>query len=162
MALRKCPRCELNYIKEDEQFCNVCRRGMNMKAVKEEPEQNTCIDCGENVALKGKELCAYCFGEQRRREKLAKLMDKPAQMIINMDDMDDMDDMDRLDEVDEVEIPTDIPSEELEDINEEFGDDEEENEEEADFEEDEAFDTDSDYNASSPYDEFDDDEEETI
>ena len=31
MALRKCPRCELNYIKDDEKYCNVCRR--EMKAI---------------------------------------------------------------------------------------------------------------------------------
>lgn len=28
MALRKCPRCELNYIKDDEKYCNVYRREM--------------------------------------------------------------------------------------------------------------------------------------
>ena len=28
MGLRKCPRCELNYIRDDEQLCNVCKRHM--------------------------------------------------------------------------------------------------------------------------------------
>ncbi len=26
MGLRKCPRCELNYIRDDEKLCDVCSR----------------------------------------------------------------------------------------------------------------------------------------
>ncbi|MDL2234537.1 hypothetical protein LJC07_00080 [Christensenellaceae bacterium OttesenSCG-928-L17] len=124
MALQKCPRCELNYIREDEQYCNVCRRGMNLKAEKEEPEQNLCIECSENTAMKGQDLCAYCLAEKRRREKLEKLMEKPAPLIIDMDEMDQIDDTDE----------TDIPTEELKDLREEFGDEEEE-----DLDEEESF-----------------------
>ncbi|MDL2258204.1 hypothetical protein LJC42_03470 [Eubacteriales bacterium OttesenSCG-928-K08] len=137
MALSKCPRCELNYIKEGEQFCNICRRSMNLKQVREEPEQNLCADCGENPAMKGKELCAYCFTDKKRREKLEKLMDgHPSQTIIDMDQFDEV----------EVDEPSDIPSEDLEDIHEEFGDGEEEAEDE-----DELFDDRDDF-------EFDEDE----
>ena len=32
MGLRKCPRCELNYIRDDEQLCNVCKRHMKGEA----------------------------------------------------------------------------------------------------------------------------------
>ena len=39
MALRKCPRCELNYIKDDEKYCNVCRR--EMKGGDSEPEDRS-------------------------------------------------------------------------------------------------------------------------
>ena len=28
MALHKCPKCELNYIREGEDFCEVCKREM--------------------------------------------------------------------------------------------------------------------------------------
>ena len=28
MGFIKCPRCELNYIQEDEQYCPVCKREM--------------------------------------------------------------------------------------------------------------------------------------
>ena len=47
MALRKCPRCELNYIKDDEKYCNVCRR--EMKGGDSEPEDSIvmCSECGE-------------------------------------------------------------------------------------------------------------------
>lgn len=118
MALRKCPRCELNYIKEDEKYCNVCRRNMKFEP-DDADDMNLCLECGENPPLKGKDLCAYCYNEKRRREKLEKLMEKPASIEI---------DVEQLDEID-VDLPTDIPSEDLEDIHQEFGDMEEDEEE---------------------------------
>lgn len=68
MALRKCPRCELNYIKDDEKYCNVCRR--EMKGGDSEPEDSIvmCSECGENPAVKGSDLCAICLREARRQE----------------------------------------------------------------------------------------------
>ena len=70
MGLRKCPRCELNYIKEGETLCNVCRRAAKHE---EEPEEELmCIECGEHPALKGKELCAECYKESLRQQKLQK------------------------------------------------------------------------------------------
>ena len=68
MGLRKCPRCELNYIKDGETLCNVCRRSAKHE---EEPEEELmCIECGEHPALKGKELCAECYKESLRQQKL--------------------------------------------------------------------------------------------
>ncbi|MBR3381926.1 MAG: hypothetical protein IKG85_02660 [Clostridia bacterium] len=64
MGLRKCPRCELNYIKDDEKLCNVCRR--SAKLSDESEEETVCIECGEHPALKGKELCAECYRESIR------------------------------------------------------------------------------------------------
>ena len=26
MALKKCPRCEINYVREGEKYCDVCKR----------------------------------------------------------------------------------------------------------------------------------------
>ena len=57
MALIKCPRCELNYINEEEKICSVCRR-----EVRGEPEQfemiELCSECGEHPVVPGTELCA--------------------------------------------------------------------------------------------------------
>ena len=65
MALIKCPRCELNYIQEEEKICSVCRR-----EVRGESEQfvdlEMCSECGENPVVPGSELCAYCLKEQSR------------------------------------------------------------------------------------------------
>lgn len=64
MGLKKCPRCELNYIKDDEKLCNVCKR--SAKLSDESEEETLCIECGEHPALKGKELCAECYRESLR------------------------------------------------------------------------------------------------
>ena len=70
MALRKCPRCELNYIRESEKYCEVCKREMKGEGESEEAVQ-ICVECGENPVVKGSELCAICLREARRQEKLA-------------------------------------------------------------------------------------------
>jgi len=66
MALIKCPRCELNYIQEEEKICSVCRR-----EVRGESEQydmiELCSECGEHPVVPGSELCAYCLKENSRR-----------------------------------------------------------------------------------------------
>ena len=36
MALRKCPRCELNYIQENEKLCKVCLRELKGSQVEDE------------------------------------------------------------------------------------------------------------------------------
>lgn len=69
MGYKKCPRCELNYIRDDQQLCDVCSR--KRKASDDDNEVLMCIECGENPAMKGKELCAACYKESLRQERLA-------------------------------------------------------------------------------------------
>lgn len=69
MGLRKCPRCELNYIRDDEQLCNVCKRHMKGEAETDDVV-TICTECGENPAVRGSELCAMCLREARRQENL--------------------------------------------------------------------------------------------
>ena len=116
MGLHKCPRCELNYIRDDEKYCNVCRRQMKGEADDSEDMQNICLECGENPALAGQELCGYCMSERRRREKMETLMEQPTPIAM---------DMTQLDEID-VPLSSDIPSEDLQEIHKEFGDGEDE------------------------------------
>lgn len=73
MALRKCPKCELNYIKDDEKFCNVCMREIKRGQREERPEEEgpiMCTECGEAPTVHGGELCAECLREQRRQVEL--------------------------------------------------------------------------------------------
>ncbi|MBQ4167067.1 MAG: hypothetical protein IKH31_01325 [Clostridia bacterium] len=95
MGLKKCPRCELNYIKDDEKLCNVCRR--SAKHEEPEEEESICIECGEHPALKGKELCAECYKESLRQEHLQ----NQRKTLANMD----------FDDVDGVSV--DLPDEEI-------------------------------------------------
>ncbi len=126
MALKKCPRCEVNYIREDEKVCNVCRR--YMKGEKDVEDNITmCSECGENPAVKGSELCAACLREARRQEKLLGL-DRDASTSDELLGGVGLDAM-------EVPLPAEgeIPESELEEIDKELsdGDDEEDEDEEA-------------------------------
>ena len=116
MGLRKCPRCELNYIREDVKYCGVCRREMKGEGDREDTVI-MCIECGENPAVKGAELCAICLREARRQEKLSSInADVHEHSDLSLDEV----------ELDEIEVPLpedgEIPESELDEIDKELGD----------------------------------------
>ena len=59
MKLIKCPRCELNYIYENEKICSVCKRDVRGEAEVDEILE-LCSECGEHPVMPGQELCVYC------------------------------------------------------------------------------------------------------
>ena len=61
MRFVKCPRCELNYMQEGEQFCSVCRR--EVKGENKDELFELCSVCGENPVYPGKDLCLFCLKE---------------------------------------------------------------------------------------------------
>ncbi len=61
MKLVKCPRCDLNYIKEDEKYCKVCLRELKGEQSKDEVE--LCSVCNEAPALPGRDMCLLCLKE---------------------------------------------------------------------------------------------------
>lgn len=78
MALRKCPKCELNYLRGEETLCRVCAAELDKKH-RTEPEEEEiilCFECGERPAVHGKELCEECLREQRRQADLELHADK--------------------------------------------------------------------------------------
>ncbi|MBO4848888.1 MAG: hypothetical protein J5586_07030 [Clostridia bacterium] len=113
MALKKCPRCELNYIRDDEKLCNVCRRSAKHE---EEPEEELlCIECGEHPAMKGKEICAECYKESLRQQHLQN--QRKSVSNLDFEDVDDVNDVTLPDE----EIPTgSLPDELAEDFEDEI------------------------------------------
>ncbi len=154
MALKKCPRCEVNYIHEDEKVCNVCRR--YMKGEKDVEDNITmCSECGENPAVKGSELCAACLREARRQEKLLGLDPDAATSdeLLGGVGLDAM----------EVPLPAEgeIPESELEEIDKELsdGDDKEEDEEEASVDDDEDEDDYAPRGKTQKHSAFDDDDD---
>ena len=86
MALHKCPKCELNYIREGEEYCDVCKREMKRAQARgrhvddetEEDEVIMCTECGEAPAVRGSELCAACLKEQKRQVELENAADLAA------------------------------------------------------------------------------------
>ena len=78
--LKKCPICELNYLRGDETMCRVCAAERSKKRAFESKEDEDeiilCSECGEKPALPGHELCEDCLKEQKRQANLEVLADK--------------------------------------------------------------------------------------
>ena len=147
MGLRKCPRCELNYIRDDEKLCDVCSR----KRRSDDDDDNDellCIECGVHRAMKGRDICAYCYKENMRQEQLANQRKSSAALALN-----DV-------AIDDVEVPIDdddkIPEDEMEGIEHEFDEDEDE----GFFDDDDGPDDDDGYETEDLDDDDDDEDEE--
>ena len=95
MALKKCPRCELNYCKTDAEFCDVCMRELShlgkRNKEQEEDEIIICTECGENPAVPGHELCMECLKEQRRLQEFENTVDTDEDDDKDFADTDDED-----------------------------------------------------------------------
>ena len=61
MNLIKCPRCDLNYIREDEKYCKVCLR--ELKGDDSRDEVELCSICNEEPVLPGRDVCLFCLRE---------------------------------------------------------------------------------------------------
>ena len=59
--MKQCPRCELNYIADDEKLCKVCIR--EIKGGQKQDEIEMCSICSAAPALPGKDLCLGCYKE---------------------------------------------------------------------------------------------------
>ena len=75
--LKKCPICELNYIRNGETMCRTCAAERTRRYTpNNEDEVIMCSECGEKPALPGYDLCEDCLKEQKRRANLEILADK--------------------------------------------------------------------------------------
>ena len=113
MGYKKCPKCELNYIRDDQQLCEICSRKYKSFDEDEQQEVIMCSECGEHPARKGKDLCAACSKESLRQESYAKQPKPPVVTSIGMEDPD----------MDDVEVPIDnseIPEDELTEVERDF------------------------------------------
>lgn len=119
MRVMKCPRCEINFIREDEKFCSICRREIKGEAA---PEVNMdmCIECGENPAAPGEDLCLSCLNDRKLPDDDVVIgeIDGDVQLVDE--------DLSLMDEIDGPMQNEDIPENELEVIHQEFGIDDKE------------------------------------
>ena len=111
MKLMKCPRCELNYITENEKYCKVCLREMKGESPKDEVE--LCSVCNEAPALPGRDVCLFCLkemngGNANRDENEPEEAVEPSSLV-SIDPVSTMDEI--IPEIDE-----DIPSQEFGEI----------------------------------------------
>lgn len=112
MALRKCPRCELNYILDDGSLCTVCREEVHGRKA-DGDDLALCSLCGEMPAMPGEDLCAGCLREMRAMEQNSgddidgdELLEEQldAEPVSGMDELDEVDDIDGLDDEDTIEV----------------------------------------------------------
>ena len=117
MNLIKCPRCDLNYIREDEKYCKVCLR--ELKGESHADEVELCSICNEEPALPGKDICLFCLKEMNKSNETADDQETEAESV----DTNTIGDMDAVSGMDEI-IPEveeeDIPGNEYGEIEEEL------------------------------------------
>ncbi len=130
MGYVKCPRCELNYMKDTDKYCDVCKRELLGSAADEEVE--LCSICGESPALPGKDVCLFCLREMNGKAD-ASSVEEDIDEEEDDDDDDDVDDED-LEEIEDIDDIEDL--DELDDMIslDEMADDEQEDDEEEDSE----------------------------
>jgi hypothetical protein len=61
MVFVKCPKCELNYMDENDKECKVCYREIHGTDMPEETE--LCTICNEALVMAGKDVCPFCYKE---------------------------------------------------------------------------------------------------
>lgn len=127
LALKKCPRCELNYILDGQPYCTVCRR--EMKGERErDPLQELCSVCNENPVLPGKDLYLLCLMEMSKQEASKDV--PPVENPLEMEEASEMEEI-------AIDGDDDIPGAELGEIDRELSlDDIREQEEALDDDED--------------------------
>ncbi len=65
--MKRCPRCELNYIADDDKLCKVCIR--EIKGGQKQDEIEPCSICSAAPALPGKDVCLGCYKELTDQQK---------------------------------------------------------------------------------------------
>ncbi len=136
MKLVKCPRCELNYITENEKYCKVCLREMKGEAPKDEVE--LCSVCNEAPALPGRDVCLFCLKEMNGGS--TNRDDTEPEETVEAASLGSIDPVSTMDEI-IPEIDEDIPSQEFGEIANELSlesvrEDEEKDDEDEDKEDD--------------------------
>lgn len=99
MQLRKCPRCELNYITPREKYCKVCLREMKGSSRKEEVE--LCSICNEQPAIPGRDVCIFCQKEINSGRTLDRELVQEEQPELSVDQVSlgDMESVSAMDEI---------------------------------------------------------------
>ena len=142
---KKCPRCELNYILEEEDYCEVCKaelKGIDTNI--EDEEEVLCPRCKQNYVEPGEKYCSACLQKMQGDwdEDVKAEVDEDLTSLSEMeeqewadDEMDSFDDDDGFgNEADFIDIEDDFDGKD-EESEYEGEDDFEEDELEKDFEE---------------------------
>ena len=114
MKLVKCPRCDLNYIREDEKYCKVCLREMKGEPTNDDME--LCSVCNAAPALPGKDVCLSCLKEMQSGGGREEVEDAPVSVDESTIGLNSVSTMDEI----IPEIEEDLPANEYGDIQNEL------------------------------------------
>ncbi|NLL62680.1 MAG: hypothetical protein GX241_00300 [Ruminococcaceae bacterium] len=103
MGFIKCPRCDLNYMKDTDKYCAICLR--ELRGEEQVDEIELCSVCGESPAMPGKDMCLFCLrelnaqnnklnGDEEDDENVELEEDDDIELDDEVDDIDDMDEID--------------------------------------------------------------------
>ena len=119
MKLVKCPRCDLNYIREDEKYCKICLQ--ELRGEHRQDEVELCSVCNEEPALPGRDVCLFCLKEMNKSNSAPGDEQEEVTETVDTDTIGDMDSVSGMDEIiPEVEDDSDIPSQEFGEIESEL------------------------------------------
>ena len=88
---RKCPRCELNYILHEKDYCDVCLlelKGVDIHAT--DDEDSLCPECHEAFLEAGQLICAACTAKATgAKSKVDEEDDEPDNRLAAMTEEED-------------------------------------------------------------------------
>lgn len=130
--MKKCPRCDLNYIADDEKLCKVCIR--EIKGGQQHDEIEPCSICNAAPALPGKDICLGCYKELHNQQSTDRKHPGSVDEEIELSSASTMDEMipNVKEDLDHEDFEDDDAELSLETIIEEEDDDEDEDEEDFD------------------------------
>lgn len=87
---KKCPRCDINYILDDQDYCEICReelRGIShIEELEETEEAEICPRCRVNFLNEGEKVCEACALVLEEEEKTEVIGDVEPDWDITDDD----------------------------------------------------------------------------
>ena len=69
----QCPRCELNWILESDEYCDVCKAEMGIEGfslLEDEEDEILCPVCGVNYIDRNKKMCTDCLAKSKSNSRL--------------------------------------------------------------------------------------------
>ena len=70
MKYKKCARCGLNYVTEDMELCDICRREIRgEKDPFDDISYDVCPFCEKNFLFGGEEMCASCRARRMKKRE---------------------------------------------------------------------------------------------
>ena len=96
---KKCPRCELNYIPIEKEYCALCEQELKghliVETDEEDEEEGLCPRCRTNYLNDGEKYCEQCQAEidaEKEKSAHADFWEEEADDTVGDDDMfiDDM------------------------------------------------------------------------